>query len=217
MDTTAATTGAPKVSDPTVEALLDRFRRGEITLPRLAASCFEAGRRSTPNMVVEPFLLRTDAGQDLPLTDADSPIMTPSPVWFLIYCSRPVTKAEISHLRLAAAYAWKAEVRADPIGKPVLVTNDAFFCEVDLTTSKRSDAHEAISDFTNTFTRLLHHGSPLRTSDRAGAGTAGTRAVEPFADVDFSARLMWPAVPVLAAQEKQTTAKTNSNLVDFDF
>lgn len=223
MDTTwpgHAATGAG------IDVLLDRFLHGELTLPALAASCFEAGRIAAtadraeqvlgaaaapvapgvdPSSTPFAAVVHTEAGVALPLVRHDSPRVSPAPVWFLIRASRPVTDHEIERLWHAAAYAWKASARGEAIGRPMRVTAESFYCEVDLTTSRRTDPAEALADFEDTLVRLVVHGSALRTSDRAGVGTKGTRAVDPFGDPTLVVDLLWPAVVDQPAQDPTST------------
>lgn len=50
----------------------------------------------------------------------------------------------------------------------------------DLTKSRRDDPYDVLTDPETGLAAWLRTGSPLRTTDRAGAGTRGTRACPPL-------------------------------------
>lgn len=90
-----------------------------------------------------------------------------------VYVERPTLAARVGAL---LAYIW-----AGPMGgewwdhEPVVVVQDhVYIFSIDTTKSQRDDVPDAWQQAQ----RILVEGTPVRTTDRKGPGTRGTRAVE---------------------------------------
>lgn len=96
--------------------------------------------------------------------------------------NRDLTDDEVEHLSHLVAYTFAATVRGEGVGPAVRDTPRSFHLGADSTKSRRSDVAAAFDEFEVNLDSYLLNGSPVRTTNRAGAGTAGTRAVEGMGD-----------------------------------
>jgi hypothetical protein len=90
-----------------------------------------------------------------------------------VFTVRPASAARVAAL---LAYIWQGPMRGEwSEHTPVEVIADHLYVfSVDATKSQRDDVGDAWA----TAQRILSEGTPVRTTDRAGSGTKGTRAVE---------------------------------------
>lgn len=95
---------------------------------------------------------------------------------------RRLTADEIAHCAQLIGYAYRAEVRGEPIGHPQQDTPFSFTVYADTTKTRSDDIGMALERFESTLPELLRDGSPVRTTDRSGPGTKGTRLVDGFGD-----------------------------------
>lgn len=70
----------------------------------------------------------------------------------------------------------------------------SFVVSADATKSASDDTGVAFERFHDQLPELLLDGSPIRKTDRAGAGTRGTRLVEGFNDADLKIELYYDSV-----------------------
>jgi hypothetical protein len=95
------------------------------------------------------------------------------PYSMMLVSDRPINDDEMQHLAQLAGYAYVSTVHGEPLGEPRRVSPYAFTLEAD-TTKGRGD----LGDFIEQYPDMVPEGSPVRSTDRAGAGTRGTRLVE---------------------------------------
>ena len=93
---------------------------------------------------------------------------------------RELTPDEVAHCAQLIGYAYRAEVRGEQIGRPVRDTPFSFTVYADTTKTRSDDIGAALDRFETTLPELMRDGSPIRTTDRSGPGTRGTRLVEGF-------------------------------------
>lgn len=104
------------------------------------------------------------------------------PTMLRIEANRALTEAEVADLWHLVAYNYASTVRGDGTSKPERDSTHSFVVDFDTTSSQRSDPMAALGDFEVNLDAWLTSGSPIRKTDRAGTGTAGTRAVEGLGD-----------------------------------
>jgi hypothetical protein len=97
-----------------------------------------------------------------------------------IQTNRQLTDDEQDRLVGLVAYAYRAEIRGEQMSLPEYDSKFSFIVGSDLTKSSSDDTGLALERFEATLANHVALGSPMRTTDRAGAGTAGTRALEGF-------------------------------------
>lgn len=90
-----------------------------------------------------------------------------------VYVERPTPASRVAAL---LAYIWQGPMRGEWWEhEPVVVVPDhVYIFSVDTTKSQRDDVPDAWQQAQ----RILVEGTPVRTTDRKGPGTKGTRAVE---------------------------------------
>lgn len=112
----------------------------------------------------------------------------------LFEANRPLSDAEVAQLGHLVSYCYAATVRGESVGAPRRVSATAFAVDMDTTTSRRSDPMAAMDEFEVNLDAWLLDGSPVRTTNRAGAGTAGTRAVSGLGDPALRVSVGYDAV-----------------------
>jgi len=95
-----------------------------------------------------------------------------------LQANRPLTDDEAQQVAGAMGYAYRATVAGEPLGMPERDTPYSFVVGADTTKSARDDLGMALEEFEDTLPTMISEGSPVRKTDRAGAGTKGTRLVE---------------------------------------
>ncbi|MEH0110690.1 hypothetical protein V6N00_13350 [Tersicoccus sp. MR15.9] len=108
-----------------------------------------------------------------------------TPYRLRLQTNRPMTDAEQRNLAALTGYAYKAAVRGEPLGEPERDSPYSFIVDADTTKSRVDDLGAAMSDFVETLPAMLEDGSPIRTTNQKGAGTAGTRLVPGFGEPDL--------------------------------
>lgn len=99
------------------------------------------------------------------------------PYSMLIQSERPISDEEMDRMTQLAGYCYRSTVHGESLDDPHRVSPYAFTIFADTTKGRGY-----IGDFIDEYPTMLDEGSPLRTTDRAGAGTKGTRLVEPMDD-----------------------------------
>ena len=174
-----------------LDAALGYAAEADATLKLMAADVARIGARSTvheaprvaPPLAADGFRSRfTWEGvvfRRLPEVDADT-------YYLAFQADRPLTDAEVEHFAHVAGYGWRAEVRGESLGHPVRVDESTFVVLADSTKSRSDDVGEAMARFAGALPTLVSEGTPVRKTDRAGAGTAGTRAIDGMGDLRFA-------------------------------
>lgn len=96
---------------------------------------------------------------------------------------RPLSDEEMQHLAQLIGYEYRASVRGEPMGAPERDSPYSFMVFADTTKSSSDDLGMALERFEEGLPTTVTQGSPLRSTNRSGPGTKGTRLVEPFGDV----------------------------------
>ena len=103
-----------------------------------------------------------------------------------LQANRPLTDDEARHVAGAMGYAYRATVAGEPLGMPQRDTPYSFVVSADTTKSARDDLGVALEAFEDMLPTMIDEGSSVRKTDRAGAGTKGTRLVEGMHDPDLA-------------------------------
>lgn len=103
-----------------------------------------------------------------------------------LQANRPLTDDEAGHVAGAMGYAYRATVAGESPGVPERDTPYSFVVSADTTKSARDDLGMALEEFEDTLPTMIDEGSPVRKTDRAGAGTKGTRLVEGMHEPDLT-------------------------------
>ena len=93
---------------------------------------------------------------------------------------RELTTDEAEQLAGLIGYHYRVTVSGESMEYPRFETPFAMNIGADTTKSRRDDLGQALHDFEAGLPEIIRDGSPLRTTDRAGAGTKGTRLIEGF-------------------------------------
>lgn len=121
-----------------------------------------------------------------------------SPYSMRLQASRPLSDEEMSTMAGLVGYAYRAAVAGEPIGNPMRDSPFSFTVSADTTKSSRDDLGMALEDFEEALPTMIAEGSPIRKTNRAGAGTQGTRLVEGLgSDLKFELYYddVWSATP----------------------
>jgi hypothetical protein len=108
--------------------------------------------------------------------------------------NRPLTDDEVSQMAQLIGYRYRAAIRGESLGWPERDSAHSFVVAADTTKSRSDDLGVALEDFEDDLDGLIFEGSPVRTTDRAGAGTRGTRLVEGFNDPDLKVAIYYDDV-----------------------
>lgn len=101
-----------------------------------------------------------------------------APYAIRLQADRPLTSEEAQRLAQLAGYQYRATIAGESLGWPDQDTPASIVVGADTTKSRRDDLGQAMADFESGLGRIVAEGSPVRKTDRAGAGTKGTRLVE---------------------------------------
>jgi hypothetical protein len=105
-----------------------------------------------------------------------------NPYAMRIQANRPLSDEETYKMAGLMGYAYRATIAGEPIGGPMRDSPYSFVVSADMTKTSRDDLGMGLEDFEEMLARVLAEGSPIRKTDRAGAGTQGTRLVDGFGD-----------------------------------
>ena len=103
-----------------------------------------------------------------------------TPYSMRIQSKRPLSDDDMQKAAQLLGYAYRAEVRGEPLGDPERDSPYSFVVYADTTKSSSDDLGIALEGFEESLPEMFADGSPIRKTDRAGAGTKGTRLVEGF-------------------------------------
>jgi hypothetical protein len=111
-----------------------------------------------------------------------------------LQASRPLTDEEKRRFAGLVGYAYRASVAGEPLGEPDSDSPYSFVVSADLTKSRRDDVGIALEQFEESLAEYIQEGSPVRTTNRSGPGTMGTRLVEGFNEPDLTFELYYDAI-----------------------
>ncbi|XKH58451.1 hypothetical protein LG293_17675 (plasmid) [Citricoccus nitrophenolicus] len=92
-----------------------------------------------------------------------------------IQADRPISDEELSHIASLTGYSLAATRQGEPMSDPDRDTPYSFTVHADTTKGRQGRSLDRFEEHLETY---LSEGSPVRKTDRAGAGTAGTRLIE---------------------------------------
>ena len=96
-----------------------------------------------------------------------------------IKANQRLTAATAARLAQLVGYAWRQHIRGENLGDYQRVGHDKIvFWNADTTKTVRDDLDDAWFDFLEGLDEIVQYGSPMRTTNRMGPGTAGTRLIE---------------------------------------
>ncbi|MFS0885096.1 hypothetical protein [Aeromicrobium sp. 179-A 4D2 NHS] len=96
---------------------------------------------------------------------------------------KDISDEDMGRFSQLVGYAYAASVRGERMPFPERDSSRSFVIWADTTKSRSDDLGEALDKFEKAIGpkgTVFAEGSPIRTTDRAGAGTKGTRLVEGF-------------------------------------
>lgn len=105
-------------------------------------------------------------------------VLPGSPYAMRFQNSGELSDEEILHACQIIGYKYATTVRGEQMPHPVRDSPCSFVIHADTTKSTSDDLGMAMEKFEDDFKFMLQYGSPQRTTDRAGAGTKGTRLVK---------------------------------------
>lgn len=108
--------------------------------------------------------------------------------------NRPLTDDEMRQMAQLIGYRYAATVRGERLPDPERDSPYSFVLSTDTTKSRSDDLGIALEDFEEDLDGFVHAGSPVRTTDRAGAGTKGTRLVDGLGDPDLHIEIYYDDV-----------------------
>jgi len=111
-----------------------------------------------------------------------------------LQANRPLTDDEARHVAGAMGYAYRSTVAGEPLGMPQRDTPYSFVVSADTTKSARDDLGMALEAFEDMLPTMIDEGSSVRKTDRAGAGTKGTRLVEGMHEPDLAFEVYYDSV-----------------------
>ena len=111
-----------------------------------------------------------------------------------IQASRPLTDQEMQRMAQLVGYQYAAEVRGDPFSDPLRDSPFSFIIAADTTKTRSDDLGAALERFEAGLDHIVQAGSPVRTTNRAGEGTKGTRLVEGFNEAGLTFELFYDDV-----------------------
>jgi hypothetical protein len=111
-----------------------------------------------------------------------------------LQANRPLTDDEARHVAGAMGYAYRSTVAGEPLGMPERDTPYSFVVSADTTKSARDDLGVALEAFEDMMPTMINEGSSVRKTDRAGAGTKGTRLIEGMHEPDLAFEVYYDSV-----------------------
>lgn len=171
----------PPVADPapTPEPRppLDSFGPVHRELGPFQADAWNVPDPATDTVVVE----------DKTFTRAGTSIWAEWPDGIRIEADRELDNAEIRHLASIVGYAQRSTLRgAEPISAPFRDGPNSFVVYQDATKTYSDDTGMSYERFEAALPDLVREGTPVRKTDRAGAGTKGTRTIDGLGDLGVS-------------------------------
>jgi hypothetical protein len=116
------------------------------------------------------------------------------PGGFRIQANRPLTETEKLKMAGLIGYAYQAHVRGEGLSMPESDSPYSFIVGTDTTKSQSDDLGEALQRFEESLEDMVRDGSPVRSTNRSGPGTAGTRLVEGFNEPDLTFEIYYDYV-----------------------
>lgn len=156
--------------------------------PRARCSVCETTGRMAPTPLGRDIVIVSGYGPFHRSRDGVSPDV-PSAMRF--EADRPLTDEETQRLAQLIGYKYSTLGRGEPMGDPERDSARSFIMGAD-TTKGRVYSH--LDDFEDNLEEFLNEGSPVRKTNRAGAGTKGTRLVEGFGDPTLKIEVYYDSV-----------------------
>lgn len=116
--------------------------------------------------------------------------------------NRDLSDDDIYQLVQLIGYQYRTKVRGESLRGWTRDATRSFVVTADSTKTRRDDIGLAFDEFEDDLAGIIRDGSPLRTTNRAGAGTKGTRLVEGFGEDDLRFEVYYDDV--------ETTAPTDN-------
>ena len=113
-----------------------------------------------------------------------------------VQLSRPLKDGEQDRIASVVGYAFRVALRTRYGSVEVLTTDTPYsvILEADTSYAGTSNLEYGLKKFGEQVDSVFHEGSPIRTTNRAGEGTKGTRAVHGFEDDDLKFELYYDKV-----------------------
>lgn len=105
-----------------------------------------------------------------------------------IEASRPLTEDEMTRLAQLVGYKYAAVGRGESMSDFEADSDRSFVTGVDTTKGR---AYQRLHEFEDEMDAFIHEGSPERKTNRAGAGTKGTRLIGGLGDPDLRVQVYY--------------------------
>lgn len=155
--------------------------------PREAGGQFVTKQQGEPTVIdlTGPGITEDFTHGGFAFVHSDSDELWPDdPEAIAVRANRDLSDADMQRAAQLLGYGYAAHVRGERLGDPVRVDARTFAVDIDLTKSASDDVGEAVQRLNEDLPALLVDGSPVRKTNRAGAGTAGTRLVGGLGDIE---------------------------------
>lgn len=103
--------------------------------------------------------------------------------------NRPLTAAEVTQMGGLLGYSMMSTIGGEPADDPIQDSPYSFTMFKDTT-----KGHQGFDRFERTVSDTIVNGSHLRTTNRKGAGTAGTREIDGVGDQTLEFEIYWDVV-----------------------
>jgi len=108
--------------------------------------------------------------------------------------NRPLTPEEARQAAGAIGYQYRRTIAGEPLGDPHIDSPYSFVLGADMTKTARDDLGIALEEFEQDLDHAVINGSPVRKTDRAGAGTKGTKLIEGLNDPTLKFEIYYDSV-----------------------
>lgn len=140
-----------------------------------------------------PGRARVDVG-GVTFTRADHETRPYFPQAMRLEANRALSDDDQVTLHHLVAYTYAATLRSTGIGRPERDSTHSFVVTAETVYSHRTDPMGALAQFEVDLDTYLLGGTPVRKTDRAGAKTAGTRAVDGLNDPSLRVAVYYDSV-----------------------
>jgi hypothetical protein len=171
---------------------------------------------TTPMMATSPEVQRGQVFDTVIVTDGDYEttyqrrrhgVFAEWPDSMRFQVNRPLTDEEFGRVAGLVGYAYRATIAGESVSPGAHDSPYSFIVHADMTKTARDDFGMGLEDFEEILPHVLAEGSPIRKTDRAGAGTKGTRLIEGLGS-DLTVEIYYNSVFEYKGDEFKRTEET---------
>lgn len=108
--------------------------------------------------------------------------------------NRKLSDDDVKRMAGLVGYSYRRTVAGEPLSDPVRDSDYSFYVFADTTKTASDDLGMALERFEGELPGMFLEGSDVRKTDRAGAGTKGTRLIDGFNDPGLKVELYYDDV-----------------------